>query len=164
MIRCPLPGVPGALFLQSIPGRWETLEEFREGVEAERLTSIVVLLDDAEIAHRSPGYAELLVESPAWLPPRRHVPMEDFGTPRDGPDAFVAAARAVATALREGGRILVHCAAGVGRTGVFAVAVLLALGESMTRALERVHAAGSHPESDDQREFLAAIADALRMD
>lgn len=102
MIRCPLPGVPGALFLHSIPGRWETLAEFREGVEAERLTRIVVLLDDAEIARRSPGYAELLAESPPWLPPRRRVPMEDFGTPLDGPDAFVAAARAVATELREG--------------------------------------------------------------
>lgn len=87
--------------------------------------------------------------------------MEDFGTPLDGPDAFVAAARAVATELREGARILVHCAGGVGRTGVFAVAVLLALGESMTRALERVHVAGSYPESDEQLEFLASIADAL---
>lgn len=71
---------------------------------------------------------------------------------------------AVATELCEGGRLLVHCAGGVGRAGTFATAVLLALGESMPRALARVHTAGSRPESDEQRVLLAAIADALRLD
>ncbi|MEX2443140.1 MAG: hypothetical protein WD492_06030 [Alkalispirochaeta sp.] len=49
---------------------------------------------------------------------------------------------------------LVHCGAGVGRTGTFADAVLMSLGYTYNDAYEEINAAGSHPEMPAQREFL----------
>ncbi len=159
----PVPDVPvpGALFLSSLPGTDETLERFEDEVRSKQVTGIVVLVEEEEITENSPGYAKLLKSSPDWLPARRHLPMRDYGLAVAGEEAFVAAARVVATELREGQRILVHCQAGHGRTGTFAAAVLMALGISREDALARLQRAGSQPETDSQRKLLVEIASKL---
>ena len=56
--------------------------------------------------------------------------------------------------LGEGKNVLVHCAAGIGRTGTFAAALLVRLGCGLEEALRRVEVAGSHAEDDCQLAFL----------
>jgi len=57
----------------------------------------------------------------------QRFPIADCQAPSDIP-AFAKSVRQVAEALRSGGAVAIHCGAGIGRTGTFAIGVLLALG------------------------------------
>ena len=50
---------------------------------------------------------------------------------------------------------MIHCGAGVGRTGTFAVCLIIALGASGAEAREAVGLAGSHPETGGQEDLIA---------
>ena len=56
----------------------------------------------------------------------------------------------MADTVRAGGVVLVHCAAGIGRTGTAAACVLKALGLEADEALARVRSAGSNPQNAEQ--------------
>ena len=85
--------------------------------------------------------------------PVQVLSVRDYGTPADR-EAFLRAARDTALGLERGDRVLVHCGAGVGRTGMFATCVLMALGQSREDAEERVARAGSKCDTHEQEEFL----------
>ncbi len=53
-------------------------------------------------------------------------------------------------ALERGDAVLLHCAAGMGRTGSTAACVLKALGLHRDDALQRVRDAGSNPQNAQQ--------------
>ena len=53
-------------------------------------------------------------------------PISDFGVPDDD-DRFERSVLDAAQHLKASGHVLVHCGAGIGRTGMYAIAVLLAL-------------------------------------
>jgi protein-tyrosine phosphatase len=53
---------------------------------------------------------------------------------------------------------LIHCGAGIGRTGTLAAGVLIVLGMDEPDALKNVDDAGSHPERRSQREVIRWIA------
>ena len=71
---------------------------------------------------------------------------------------FWTLANEVAWRLRCGEAVLVHCAGGVGRTAMFAVSVLLALGEPRNEAERLVSRAGSTVETIAQMEMLTWCA------
>ena len=52
--------------------------------------------------------------------------------------------------MRAGDAVLLHCAAGLGRTGTAAACVLKALGLDAQEALQRVRDAGSNPQNAEQ--------------
>lgn len=70
-----------------------------------------------------------------------HVPTPDFGVP--GTDAARVWARAepvALSALGGGGRILIHCRGGCGRSGMAALRLMIAAGEAPEAALTRLRA------------------------
>jgi hypothetical protein len=146
------PDVPGKLLLHSMPGRYEALEKVWDHVRQEAVRTIVCLAEADELRQKSSEYAQALA---AGSIPCSVVcfAIPDRGVPSDQ-DGFRQLARDIAEWLKHGEAVLIHCAGGVGRTAMLAVAVLLALGESMTAARGAVSCAGSTMETAPQRDLV----------
>ncbi|MDC8786016.1 protein-tyrosine phosphatase family protein [Roseateles koreensis] len=145
----PAPSVPpasaGRLYLHSMPGRLESWGAFLDEARLHQLHLVVCMNPLEEVAQLSPQYHKAIAEG--RLPFRwQHLPMRDFGLGAD-PAAFTRGVEQIAHSLRLGERILLHCAAGIGRTGTVAACVLKSLGQSREQALTAVRAAGSNPQS-----------------
>lgn len=139
------PEVPGTLWLASMPGRFGPWAAFETQARHARLALVVCLTPTEEVAQLSPHYHAAIVQG--TLPFRwAHVPIPNFGVPDDAP-AFRADIGCVADALRSGDAVMLHCAAGLGRTGTAAACVLKALGLASEDAMARVRAAGSNPQN-----------------
>ena len=103
-------GVPGRLFLHSMPGRRENLESAWHEIAAQRISTIVCLAGTDEIRHKSPDYGEALARGAAPCPVIMFE-IRDFGVPKDR-DAYWALAGNLANRLVTGDSILIHCGAG----------------------------------------------------
>jgi protein-tyrosine phosphatase len=142
------PQVPGSLWLTSMPGRFESWESFEEQAQRSGLALVVCLTPCEEVAELSPAYHAAVVEGSVpfrWM----NVPLRNFGLPED-PAAFRRDVAQIAQALREGDAVVLHCAAGIGRTGTTAACVLKALGLDTRESLQRVRDAGSNPQNAQQ--------------
>jgi protein-tyrosine phosphatase len=142
------PEVPGQLCLGSMPGRLESWSTFQGDADRARLALVVCLTPRPEVAELSPDYHAAVVRGRLpfrWL----HLPMRNFGLPED-PAGFRRDVNAIADGLRAGDAVLLHCAAGIGRTGTAAACVLKALGLEAEEALQRVRDAGSNPQNAEQ--------------
>ncbi|MCB1388419.1 MAG: dual specificity protein phosphatase family protein [Rhodobacteraceae bacterium] len=80
---------------------------------------------------------------PEWLSTRgiawRAFPVADFSTPES--PGWPPLAAEIATILDAGGRVLVHCRAGLGRSGMIALRLMAEAGEPPVEALARLRAA-----------------------
>lgn len=142
------PEVPGRLWLASMPGRFEAWSAFEQQAQRSRLGLVVCLTPRSEISELSPHYHAAVVAGS--LPFRwQQLAIRNFGVPED-PAAFRRDIANVAAALRGGDSVLLHCAAGIGRTGTAAACVLKALGVPSADALKRVREAGSNPQNAEQ--------------
>ena len=142
------PEVPGQLWLGPMPGRFQAWSAFTAEAERSALALVVCLTPRPELAELSPDYHAALARG--RLPFRwMHVPMRNFGLPED-PAAFRRDVGAIAETIREGKAVLLHCAAGMGRTGTAAACVLKALGLDAHAAVQRVRDAGSNPQNAEQ--------------
>ena len=138
----------GTLWLHSMPGRFETWTDFVAKAQAVRLGKIVCLTPMHELSGLSPAYGRAV--SSGELPFRfLLLPMRNFGLAGEQ-RTFRTGIEQVADDLRGGESVLLHCAAGIGRTGTAAACVLKSLGLTRDEALERVRAAGSDPQSAAQ--------------
>jgi protein-tyrosine phosphatase len=132
-----------------MPGRTEPLDVCWAEVKALEIHSIVSLTSEDEIATKSPAYFSAILSG--TVPCERWpVPVKDYGVPEQAFD-YLRVASNVAESLKAGKNILVHCGAGIGRTGSFATLVLMRLRLPLQEALKRVQAAGSRPENAEQR-------------
>ena len=152
----PLPDdISGKLWLSSMPGRFEPLEDFLGWCRTSVVNEVVCLVGNTELLLRSPSYAKALQAN--QLPfSVTQFPVPDRGVPKDA-TGLVELAREIAERLRSGGRIVVHCAAGVGRTGLFSTIVLMATGMPLQLALLSVKEARSGPETEEQRALLEGV-------
>jgi protein-tyrosine phosphatase len=146
------PAVRGSLWLSGMPGRYGSWREFEEKVKANGLGVIVCLTPRDEIDELSPDYGAAVRRGGSsfdWV----HLPVPNFGVPPNA-QAFRDAIERIASRIEKGDSVLMHCAAGMGRTGSAAACVLKALGLSSQEALERVRAAGSNPQNASQSGFV----------
>ena len=82
--------------------------------------------------------------------------MRDFGVP-DNLLEFKSAVVDLCAALRAGESMVLHCAAGIGRTGTTAACLLKGLGLSTAQALKQVREAGSNPETAAQSGLIDSL-------
>jgi protein-tyrosine phosphatase len=140
--------VTGSLWLGSMPGRFEAWTDFEATARRHQWALVVCLTPRSEVAELSPAYHTAVAQGKVpfrWM----NLPMRNFGVPEDT-DGFRRDVREIAGALRRGDAVMLHCAAGIGRTGSTAACVLKALGLPSGDALQRVRDAGSNPENAKQ--------------
>jgi predicted protein tyrosine phosphatase len=147
--RLGLPaGVPGQVWLHAMPGRLESWPEFLRAAQACGLHEVVCLNPLDEVQALSPRYHRTAVIGD--LPFRwRHIPMLNFDVGVDENELRQHIVQ-MAQALARGEHLLIHCAAGIGRTGSVAACLLKQLGEPRDAALQAVRSAGSNPQSAAQ--------------
>ena len=142
------PDVPGQVWLGPMPGRFEAWSAFEAEAERARLGLVVCLAPRPEITELAPDYQAALARGTVpfrWM----HVPMRNFGLPED-PAGFRRDIATIANEVRRGDVVLLHCAAGLGRTGTAAACLLKSLGLPAEDALQRVREAGSNPQNAEQ--------------
>lgn len=117
----------------------------------------VCLLEDHELPRLGIPH---LVEEAEWRGVEVHrFPIPDFHVPSSVETAF-STVQVILSAAREGRNVVIHCAGGIGRTGVLAGCVLVELGHDPEKALEilcRVRGANV-PESEEQKRFITRYA------
>jgi len=143
----------GKLYLHSMPARYETWEAFCKESKDKTISTVVCLTSIDEIAKLSPDYAEA-IQSEQLPFEKVTTAITDFGVPKNE-EAFFMQIKNVAASIKNGGAVLIHCAAGIGRTGMFANCLLQALGMDEAEAIEIVKAAGSGPETEIQRDLVS---------
>ncbi len=150
-------GINGGLLLHSMPGLHESWNTWRSDAERAALDQLVSLTDMAEIEQKSPEFARAIREGDVPVE-RREFAIQDYGVPPDR-DAFAQFASEIATSIRAGRNVLIHCGAGIGRSGTLAASVLIALGAGLDEALQGVRQAGAGPETQEQRDLVRWMSD-----
>jgi protein-tyrosine phosphatase len=131
--------IPGLLAKSFIPDNGDFVAWQKEGIE-----SVVNLLeahfDDVARQERAQGFKVL------------HSPIPDMCSPSI--DQLETIVRWIDREINERKKVLVHCFAGIGRTGTVLTAYLIFKGEEIENALKQVLAVGSEPQSLEQFEIL----------
>jgi protein-tyrosine phosphatase len=145
------------LFLGPMPGTEAPLQEWLDELDEAGITAIVCLNPEDEISLLSPEYRDWRqYRAPHSELRRFDVPVDDGYAPTGAVvNQFWNAASEVAERCRRGEHTFIHCTAGRGRTGMFGVAVLVALGYSIVDAATQLYQVGSYPETDQQDALLA---------
>lgn len=152
------PAVAGALWLGPMPGRQRPLREDLEALAEAKVSRIICLAPPEEVARKSPDYAAL---QPGVAIAVTGFPISDFGIPEDEEGLRSLVDRA-ARDLLQGQSLFLHCAAGIGRTGMVGICILVALGLGLEEAKAAIAAAGSGPETEIQRELVCRLAAGMR--
>jgi len=144
------------LYFGAMPGRYRPIEDWLSEMEAAGVARVVCLAPQDEIAKRSMQYH-------LWRKSQTEyeitdVPIPDYGVPdAAGTDLFWREAVRVADDIEKGRRVFVHCGAGIGRTGTFACAVLVAAGYEANNAMREIREVGSQPETRRQTALVKSL-------
>ncbi len=134
-----LPVGGGTLAIASLPGRsgdlrgdLDVFREWRPGI-------VITMVTPAEMAGvGAPNLGnDIQGMGSRWV----HLPVEDYGVP--GPEAMAKwpkVSASVRQALKGGGRVIVHCRGGCGRSGMVALRLMVEVGEDRFAALKRLRA------------------------
>jgi protein-tyrosine phosphatase len=149
----PLPETAGRLWLC---GKHFVGPDPEAALRSTGADTVVCLCEEFELAERFPDYV-------AWLranAPQRAIwsPIADLHAPPL--DDAVELLTDIRGRLARGDGLLMHCAAGIGRSGTMAAALLITMGVSSEAAVEHVaaHRPMAGPEQGVQQALLDAIA------
>ncbi len=129
----------GVLALSPMPGRTRHYGADRVRLLEWRPAMVITMTPLAELARKGAGGLpdDLVAAGIAW----RHMPVADFAAPDGGFDAaWARGAREALALLGQGGRVLVHCHGGCGRSGMAVLRLMIAAGEAPEAALARLRA------------------------
>jgi hypothetical protein len=149
MDEIPLEGrAPGHLFVASFTDVGPDPDKALAQASADVL---VCLIEEYEIHLRFPEFSDWLVANPERA---RHWPIPDWGVVGD--DELYDLVAQVVAMLRDGRRVILHCGAGIGRTGVVSILVMVTLGMPYEEApvWVRKHRGGAGPDTTSQQEQL----------
>ena len=135
LIELPF-GLPGRIFRSPMPfGPYDLHGEVYDRFCEEQITVIVLLASDEECLQKTGGNLRALYLKEGFQV--LYLPIPDFGVPTTD-DLEQAVQRTIAYA-QAGHHIVIHCSAGIGRTGLFmAYLAKRCLGLSDTEALQWV--------------------------
>jgi protein-tyrosine phosphatase len=148
--------VDGKLYLHSMPGRHEDFAKAQDDIRKYKISKVVCLTPLEEIRRKSPEYFRAIKEEDIMFDILM-FPISDYGIP-DNPNRFLQLAKDIGNNLQAGENILIHCGAGIGRTGTLAVMTLIWIGLNDEEAQMRVAVAGSFPETNIQKNFVKWVA------
>jgi len=135
--------IPGKLAGSARPGDWEDLSDDLAEMSEQGIRAIVSLTEtplDSEAIRRS-GFSLL------------HLPIVDFTPP--SLEQIAAFVEFVDKSLADGKAVVVHCAAGIGRTGTMLAAYLVHTGMNADEAIRAVRR--KRPGSIETREQIETI-------
>lgn len=129
----------GEFGLCQMPGLTGTLEADLRRVAAFAPQLVLTLVEANELTQL--GVPALITDMQALGMQVHHRPIPDFGTPPCDPswdEAWQQSRAHVSELLATGGRVLIHCRGGCGRTGMIALRLMIDAGESPDAALTRL--------------------------
>jgi protein-tyrosine phosphatase len=124
-------------------------------VTVEHASMLVCLLEDRELT--SLAIPDLIAEARRQGLHVLRLPLVDGSVPRSASDV-IGLLEQIHVAVAQGERVVIHCAGGVGRSGVIAGCYLRDLGFSATDALETLAKTRGPrcPESEQQQNYVSA--------
>lgn len=135
----PLNVGAGQIALSPIPGRSGSYEADLSALLHWSPDLVLTMTTLVELERMKAGDlgADLQAVGVVW----RHLPIADFGAPEGAVQrAWPDVAAEVAIVLAQGGRVLIHCFGGCGRSGMAALRLMVEAGEEMEAALDRLRA------------------------
>ena len=151
-----LPVGGGTLAMASLPGRsgdyrgdLDVFHEWKPGI----VVSMTTEAEMAEVGGVNLG-SDIQTMASRWC----HLPVPDFNAPGVEVNAkWPEVSRNVRQALKGGGRVIVHCRGGCGRSGMAVLRLMVELGEAPEAALPRLRAARPCAvETDAQYDWAAS--------
>jgi protein-tyrosine phosphatase len=146
----------GRVAIAPMPGLFLPLEEDVAEIAGWGARLVLSIVDTGELAHVGEGSLGHLLAAREieWI----HLPVGDFGAPSGEVERlWPAASQAAHGHLDGGGKVLVHCRGGCGRSGMVALRLLVERGEEAGQALLRLRAVRSCAvENDGQFSWAAA--------
>ena len=154
---------PGKMASSTMGPRWSrSLADDLDHLAGHYRTRLLVcLLEDHELV--SLQITSLALEAEKRSMRIARLPIRDGGVPSSiGP--LVELITNIRAEAARGGRVVIHCRAGLGRTGVVAGGVLIAEGKSARVAIDILHQvrSPSSPETIEQERFLEGLERHLR--
>ncbi|WP_372884679.1 protein phosphatase [Shimia sp.] len=150
---CELDAGAGRLGICPAPGRFGDYRGDLGAILGWRPDLVLSMTEPQELARINAGglCAALGAAAVAHI----ELPVRDFGAPQgETLQRWPAASRLARCRLGEGGRVLVHCYGGCGRSGMAILRILVEMGEAGPAALARLRAVRACAvETDEQRRW-----------
>lgn len=142
---CPLPGLFG-----DYQDDLEHLREWQPALVLTLTTRTEMVAEGAESLGQ-----DMQDRGSRWF----HLPIADMGTPDpDVTKQWKTVSHIALAALRGGGRVLVHCKGGCGRSGMIALRLMIEAGEDAASALNRLrHVRPCAIETEAQMEWAIRV-------
>lgn len=132
-----LPLLKGIVALSPLPGRTGNYAGDLQHLRDWRPAIVLSMTTQAEMVARGAGDLghDLQDRGTRWF----HLPIEDFGAPTpEVAEAWHVAAKPALDAVQGGGRVLIHCNGGCGRSGMAVLRLMVEAGEAPDAALARL--------------------------